>query len=84
MLQFEELLQLLLCHLVTLELDDVGVAKVDHVHVERMYQSLVVRVHGPLRDGEERVLTDVVLEPEVAPLLGETIAKRILRGEEVA
>ena len=83
MLQFEELLHLLLRHLVAIEFHDVGVTEVDHIHGESIDQSLVVGVHGPLWESEERVLTDVVLEPEVTPLLRITIMEGILRREQV-
>ena len=43
-------------------------AEVDHVQVEGVDQHLIVDIDGSLRECEERVLTDVVLEPEVAQL----------------
>ena len=81
-LQLELPLQLLLIHLVCVQLHDLSLAEVDHVRVQRVDQHLVVDVKRALRYREKRVLTDKVLEPVVAVALRCTVIEGVSVGEE--
>jgi hypothetical protein len=82
--QFKESPQIFLGHLVALEFVDFGVAEVDYVHVQGVDQHFEVAVDWVLRDREERVLTNVVLQPEVAKVVDCRVFKRVSVGEQIA
>ena len=62
-MQFEQFLKLLLRHLVTFNVGNISMTEIDHIHVQRIDQNLVVHIKGALRDREERVLTNAVHDP---------------------
>ena len=80
-MQLEQPLQLLLGHLVALDLGNVCMAEIDHVHVQCVDQNLVVHIKGALRDREERVLTNEVFQPEVSVRMLCTIVEWVLIWE---
>ena len=64
---------------------NVGMAEVDHVLVYGGHKHLVVDVLWVLRQGEERVLTDVILEEKVAPrVMHGLVVKWIVTWEKSA
>ena len=80
-MQLKQFLKLLLCHLVAFNLGNVGMTEIDHIHVQRIDQNLVVHIKGALRDREERVLTNEVFQPEVSVRMLRTIVEWVLIGE---
>ena len=82
-MQLEQPLQLLLGHLVALDLGNVCMAEIDHVHVQCVDQNLVVHIEGALWDRKERVLADEVFQPEVSVRMLCTIVEWVLIGEKL-
>lgn len=49
--------------------------EVNDIHIHGIDQHFVVRISRPLRDREERILTDEVLEPVVIVVMDLTVVK---------